>query len=62
MVMGSGRTGFGGDADGGLGSGTEKGGGQYGQDGDGLHWLDDTAAHIILGMETNAPLSYALGL
>ena len=55
---------FGGDADGGLGGGTDRGGAGYKQDGyrDGLSRWEDNIAHINLGTEPNDPLAYALVL
>ena len=62
-VVGAGRTGFGGDANRGLGGGTDKWGGGYGQDrdqdGDRFNQWQDNAAHMNLGTETNDTLDYA---
>ena len=60
-LVGVGRCGCGGDADGGLGGGTEGGGGREGRDGDGsrLNWWGYIVAKLTLGKETNVPLAYA---
>ena len=60
-VVGSGRSGFGGDVDGGSGGGTGGGWGGYLRDGDRdeLNRWEDDVAHITLGTEPNAPLAYA---
>ena len=49
------------DEDGGLGSGTDKGGGGYVWDGDkdGLNWWEDSVANTALGTDPNAPIDYA---
>ena len=59
-VVGAGRTGFGGDADGDSGGGTDGGGGGDGWDEDGLNRWEDNVAYVTLGTEPNAPLAYAL--
>ena len=60
-VVGSGRTRFGRDADGGLGGG--KGGGVGGdkrdRDVDKLSQWEDNISNINLGLDPNAPLAYA---
>ena len=61
MVV-TGGFGFGGDVDGGPGSGTDRGGGGDEQDRDGdrrlIKW-EDTVAKINLGIEPNDPLDYS---
>ena len=56
-----GRFGFGGDAYGGSGGVTDRGGGGDKRDGDGdgqlIKW-EDTIENITLGVEPNAPLAY----
>ena len=63
-MVGAGRTGFGGDADGRSRGGTVGGVGVDGQDRDGdtLSWWEDNIAHVTLGTDTNDTLAYALGL
>ena len=63
-MVGSGRILCRVDADGGLGGGTDVGGGGDGRDGDRdiLSWWGDNIAHVTLGMETNYLLAYAPGL
>ena len=58
--MGTGKTGFGGDVDSGLGGVTDGGGGGYRRDRyeEKLNWWEDNVAHVTLGTETNAPLIY----
>ena len=58
------QTGGGGDVGGGLVGRTEGGVGGYRLDGgiDGLNLWEDTVSYIILGMDHNAPLEYALVL
>ena len=48
--------------DGGLVGRTERGGGGDGRDGDRLIRWEDNVAQANLGMYTNYPLTYALGL
>ena len=62
VVIGQG--GFGRDAYGGLGGGTDGGGGVYIWDGERyrLSQWEDNVANITLDKETNAPLAYATGL
>ena len=64
VVVGTGRLGLGRDAYCGLGGRTDWGGVGYrwNSEGDGLNSWEDTVANLILGMETNAPLVYDLGL
>ena len=64
LVVGTGRSGIGRDADSVLGCGTNRGGRGYGRDGggDGINRWEDTVANVILGKDPNAPLDYALGL
>ena len=59
-----GRTGFGGDADGGSGDGMYVGGGGDGRGryGDVLSWWEDNIAHVTLWAETNDPPAYDTGL
>ena len=63
-VVVAGQGGYGEDADGGLGGGTERGGGGDGRDGDDniLSWWENNVASLTLGMEPNDPLAYAPGL
>ena len=64
VVVGTVRIGIGGDADGGLGGGTDRGGGRYGweNDGDRINTWEYTVANLILGTENNYPLAYSTGL
>ena len=61
-VVGVGRFGFGGDADGGSGGGIDGGGEVDRWDGDGdtrlMKW-EDTVANVTLGMDPNYRLAYA---
>ena len=61
MLLGSGRTVFGGDADSRLGGGTDGGveGDGRDRDGDGLSRWEDNVAHITLGTDHNSFLVYA---
>ena len=63
-VVGAGRIGCGGDADGGPGGGADRGGGGDGWDGDGdrIIWWEDNVAQVTLGTDPNDPLAYAPGL
>ena len=64
-MVGTGRFGVGGDAEGGSVGGTDGGGGGYGWDGDRYRRpikLEYVVATIILGMEPNSPLEYDPGL
>ena len=60
----SGRIGYEGDANRGLGGRMNRGVGRYGQDGDGyrLSHCKDNVANVTLGMEPNATFFYATGL
>ena len=63
-VVITGRIGYGEDEDGGLGGGTERGGGGDEFDGDKdrkIHW-EDNEANSTLETEHNYPLAYALGM
>ena len=66
LVVVAGRTGYGGDVDGGWGGVTDGAGGEGGRyrNGDryGLSRWEDNVAHLTLGTEPNSPLDYALGL
>ena len=64
-MVGTGKFGFGGDADGGPGGGTYGGGGGYRRDGDDNGRLikrEDTVEKTTLGTEPNDHLAYAPGL
>ena len=63
-MVGAGRFGCGGDADGGPGGVTDVGGGVDGRDGDGdgISRWEDNVAQVTLGTEPNAPLAYDPGL
>ena len=63
-VVITGRVGCGGDVDGSLGGGTDRGGGGYGRDegGDRLSRWDDNVANVTLRTEPNDPLEYTTGL
>ena len=58
-MVGTGRGGYGRDADGGSGGRTDGGGGGNIRDRDGLNWWEDNIANITLGTEPNDPLAYA---
>ena len=65
LVVGSWQTGFVGDADGGLGGGTDRGGWWERRDNDSnvdeLSWWEDNVSHLTVGTDpnTNTPLAYA---
>ena len=57
-MVGAGRIGCGGDADRGLGGGTNGGGGGDGQDGYKyrISWWEENLSQVTLGTEPNSPL------
>ena len=63
-MVGAGRTGCGGDVEGGSGGGTRRGvgGDKRGRDGDRLIQLEDNVAHVTLGTDPNSLFAYALVL
>ena len=63
-MVGAGWSGCRGDAEDGLGGGTDRGGGGGGRDRDSnrLSWWEDNVANLTLGMEPNVTLDYDPGL